>query len=391
LTESIAMFVPLMVLKNAFRHKLRTSLTVVGIIVAITAFGLLRTIVDAWYAGAEATSSARLVSRNAISLVFSMPLTYAQKIRQVPGVTAVSWANWFGGVYITERNFFPQFAIDAATYLDMYPEFVLKPEERKAFLVDRRGAVVGRKLADQYGWKLGDQIPLRGTIFPGTWTFTLRAIYDGVDAKTDETQFFFHWQFLNETVKARFPRRGDQIGVYVVEIRDPTQAAAISQDIDATFKNSLAETLTETEKAFQLGFVAMTEAILVAVQAVSFVVIVIIMAVMANTMAMTARERYSEYATMKALGFGQGFVALLVFAESIGIALAGGALGILLTFPLANIFAGAMGTLFPVFFVSRETVLMQLGASLVIGVVAAAVPAWRAARVRIVDGLRAIA
>ncbi len=385
------MFVPLMVLKNAFRHKLRTSLTVVGIVVAITAFGLLRTIVDAWYAGAEATSSARLVSRNAISLVFPMPLTYAQKIRQVPGVTAVSWANWFGGVYITERNFFPQFAIDAATYLDMYPEFVLKPEERKAFLTDRRGAVVGRKLADQYGWKVGDQIPLRGTIFPGTWTFTLRAIYDGIDAKTDETQFFFHWQFLNETVKARFPRRGDQIGVYVVEIRDPTQAAAISQDIDATFKNSLAETLTETEKAFQLGFVAMTEAILVAVQAVSFVVIIIIMAVMANTMAMTARERYSEYATMKALGFGQGFVAVLVFAESIGIALAGGALGILLTFPLANAFAGAMGTLFPVFFVSRETVLMQLAASLVIGIVAAAVPAWRAARVRIVDGLRAIA
>jgi putative ABC transport system permease protein len=385
------MFVPLMVLKNAFRHKLRTSLTVVGIVVAITAFGLLRTIVDAWYAGAEATSSARLVSRNAISLVFPMPLTYAQKIRQVPGVTAVSWANWFGGVYITERNFFPQFAIDAATYLDMYPEFVLKPEEKKAFLTDRRGAVVGRKLADQYGWKVGDQIPLRGTIFPGTWTFTLRAIYDGVDAKTDETQFFFHWQFLNETVKARFPRRGDQIGVYVVEIRDPTQAAAISQDIDATFKNSLAETLTETEKAFQLGFVAMTEAILVAVQAVSFVVIIIIMAVMANTMAMTARERYSEYATMKALGFGQGFVAVLVFAESIGIALAGGALGILLTFPLANAFAGAMGTLFPVFFVSHETVLMQLAASLVIGIVAAAVPAWRAARVRIVDGLRAIA
>ncbi len=385
------MFVPLLVLKNAFRHKLRTSLTVVGIIVAITAFGLLRTIVDAWYAGAEATSSARLVSRNAISLVFSMPLTYAQKIRQVPGVTGVSWANWFGGVYITERNFFPQFAIDAATYLDMYPEFVLSPAERKAFLVDRRGAVVGRKLADQYGWKIGDQIPLRGTIFPGTWTFNLRAIYDGADAKTDETQFFFHWQFLNESVKARFPRRGDQIGVYIVQIRDPAQAASISQDIDATFKNSLAETLTETEKAFQLGFVAMTEAILLAVQAVSFVVIVIIMAVMANTMAMTARERYGEYATMKALGFGNGFVALLIFAESIGIAIVGGALGVLLTFPLAAAFAGALGTLFPVFFVSQETVLMQMAAALVVGVVAACVPAWRAARVRIVDGLRATA
>jgi putative ABC transport system permease protein len=385
------MYVVFLVIKNAFRHKLRTTLTVVGIVVAITAFGLLRTIVDAWYAGAEATSSARLVTRNAISLVFAMPLTYAEKIRQVPGVASVSWANWFGGVYITERNFFPQFAIDGATYFDMYPEFVLKPEERKAFLVDRKGAVVGRKLADQYGWKLGDQIPIRGTIFPGTWTFTLRAIYDGVDAKTDETQFYFHWQFLNETVKARFPKRGDQVGIYIVEIKDPSQAAVVSQEVDATFKNSLAETLTETEKAFQLGFVAMTEAILVAVQAVSFVVIVIIMAVMANTMAMTARERYSEYATLKALGFRNGFVALLVFSESVGIALAGGILGILITFPIANAFAVAMGTLFPVFFVSRETVLMQLGASLVIGVVAAAVPAWRAARVRIVDGLRAVA
>ncbi len=385
------MYVVFLVFKNAFRHKLRTSLTIVGIIVAITAFGLLRTIVEAWYAGAEATSSARLVTRNSISLVFSMPLTYAQKIRQVPGVAAVSWANWFGGIYITERNFFPQFAIDAATYLDMYPEFVLKPEEKKAFLVDRKGAVVGRKLADQYGWKIGDQIPLRGTIFPGTWTFTLRAIYDGVDAKTDETQFYFHWQYLNEAIKARFPRRGDQIGVFIVEIRDPAQAAAISRDVDATFRNSLAETLTETEKAFQLGFVAMTETILVAVQAVSFVVIIIIMAVMANTMAMTARERYGEYATMKTLGFGNGFVALLIFAESIGIALAGGGLGILLTFPLANAFAGAMGTLFPVFFVSRQTVLMQLGAALVVGVVAACVPAWRAARVRIVDGLRSLA
>jgi len=385
------MYVVFLVFKNAFRHKLRTTLTIVGIVVAITAFGLLRTIVEAWYAGAEATSSARLVTRNSISLVFSMPLTYAQKIRQVPGVAAVSWANWFGGIYITERNFFPQFAIDAATYLDMYPEFVLKPDEKKAFLVDRKGAVVGRKLADQYGWKIGDQIPLRGTIFPGTWTFTLRAIYDGVDAKTDETQFFFHWQFLNESIKVRFPRRGDQIGVYIVEIRDPAQAAAISRDVDATFRNSLAETLTETEKAFQLGFVAMTETILVAVQAVSFVVIIIIMAVMANTMAMTARERYGEYATMKALGFGNAFVALLIFAESVGIAMAGGVLGILLTFPLANAFAGAMGTLFPIFFVSRETVLMQLGASFVVGFVAACVPAWRAARVRIVDGLRATA
>ena len=132
-----------LVAKNAFRHKLRTALTVVGIVVAITAFGLLRTIVDAWYAGANASSSARLVTRSAVSLVFSLPLTYAQKIRQVPGVRSVSWANWFGGVYISERNFFPQFAIDATSYLDMYPEFILPAGERKAFMTDRKGAVVG--------------------------------------------------------------------------------------------------------------------------------------------------------------------------------------------------------------------------------------------------------
>jgi len=385
------MFVVFLVLRNAFRHKLRTTLTMVGIIVAIVAFGLLRTIVDAWYAGAEATSSARLISRNAISLVFSLPLSYAQKIRQVEGVSAVSWANWFGGVYITESNFFPQFAVDAATYLDMYPEYVLKPEEKKAFLVDRQGVVVGRKLATEYGWKIGDQIPLRGTIYPGTWTFALRGIYDGADAKVDETQFLFHWQYLNETIKARFPRRGDQAGVYIVEIRDPGQAAEVSNRVDATFKNSLAETLTETEKAFQLGFVAMTEAILVAIQAVSWVVIIIIMAVMANTMAMTARERYSEYATMKALGFGGGFVALLIIAESVGIALVGGLFALLLTIPIADAFGTAMGTLFPVFFVSHETMLMQMGAALIVGLVASAVPAWRASRVRIVDGLRAVA
>ncbi len=384
------MYLLRLVIKNALRHKLRTTLTVVGIVVAITAFGLLRTIVDAWYAGANASSSARLVTRSAISLIFSLPLTYAQRIRQVPGVAGVSWANWFGGVYITERNFFPQFAIDAPTYLDMYPEFVLSPEEKKAFLVDRQGCIVGRKLADQYRWKIGDQIPLRGTIFSGTWTFTLRGIYDGAEKGTDQSTMFFHWSLLNETIKKRIPRRADAAGVFIVKINDPAEAASVSNAIDATFKNSLAETLTETEKAFQLGFVAMTEAILLAVQAVSFVVIVIIMAVMANTMAMTARERSAEYATMKALGFRGSYVASLILGESLAIALGGGLLGVALTFPLARAFAEKMGTLFPIFFVSEETIAMQVGAALIVGAVAACVPAWTAARLSIVDGLRAI-
>jgi putative ABC transport system permease protein len=379
-----------LVAKNAFRHQLRTALTMVGIVVAITAFGLLRTIVDAWYAGANASSSARLVTRSAVSLVFPLPLTYAQKIRQVPGVQSVSWANWFGGVYISERNFFPQFAIDPASYLDMYPEFLLSAAERKAFLMDRKGAIVGRKLAEQYGWKVGDVIPLRGTIYTGTWAFTLRGIYDGADKGTDQSTMFMHWDLLNETIKKLYPRRADQTGVFMVQLRDPAAAAEVSAAIDAMFRNSLAETLTETEKAFQLSFVAMTEAILLAIQAVSYVVIVIIMAVMANTMAMTARERGSEYATMKALGFSCGFVALLILAESVGIALTGGLAAIALTIPLADAFAERMGSLFPIFFVSEQTMLLQMGAALAVGVVAAALPAWRTASVRIVDGLRAV-
>jgi putative ABC transport system permease protein len=381
----------MLVLRNLLRHKLRTILTALGIVVAIASFGILRTIVDAWYAGANASSSARLVTRSSVSLVFPLPLTYAQKIRQVDGVESVAAVNWFGGVYISERNFFPQFAIQAPAYLAMYPELLLDDAERKAFYTDRTGALAGRKLAEQYGWKVGDTIPLRGTIFPGTWSFTLRGIYDGADKTVDTSTFFFHWDYLNETVKRSFPRRGDQAGLFVVRIRDPGQAAAVSQSVDATFANSLAETLTETEKAFQLSFVAMTEAILVAIQAVSYVVILIIMAVMANTMAMTARERYGEYATLKAIGFSAPFVAGLIAAESMSLALAAAAIGIAMTFPLANAFGDAMGSLFPVFYVSEETVALQLGAALAVGAVAAAIPAWRAARVRIVDGLRAVA
>jgi len=379
-----------LIAKNALRHKLRTALTGFGIVVAITAFGLLRTVIDAWYAGANASSSARLVTRNAVSLVFSLPLTYAQKIRSVDGVAAVSWANWFGGIYISERNFFAQFAVDAPSYLEIYPEFVLAPEEKRAFLADRQGAIAGRKLADQYGWKVGDQIPLRGTIFPGTWTFNLRGIYVGATRTTAESQMLFHWDYLNETVKKRFPRRADQTGVFIAQLKDPDQAAAVSQAIDATFRNSLAETLTETENAFQLGFVSMSEAILLAIQAVSFVVIVIIMAVMANTMAMTARERGAEYATLKALGFGGGFVSILIFGESLLIALTGGLAGAALTFPVATSFREALGQFFPIFYVSNETVALQIGAALVVGTVAALFPAWRASRQSVVEGLRAI-
>jgi putative ABC transport system permease protein len=385
------MFLLRLLLKNAFRHKLRTGLTLIGLVVAICAFGLLRTIVDAWYAGVEASSSTRLVTRSSISLTFQLPLSYAQRIRAVEGVRAISWANWFGGVYITERNFFPQFAIDPASYLALYPEYLIADAEKLAFFRDRQGAVVGRGLAKKFGWQIGDPIPLRGTIYPGTWTFNLRAIYDGVDAKTDENQMFVHWAFINESLRQSARRRADAVGVYIVGIDEPNNAALISQRIDALFANSLAETLSETEKAFQLSFVSMSEAILVAIQAVSFIIVVIIMAVMANTMTMTARERLAEYATLKALGFPPAFVVGLLYGESLLIAGIGGVLGVAATLPLSAAFARATGTLFPVFQVSPLTMSLQLLAAAIVGIVAAAWPAWRMSRIDIVDGLRHVA
>ena len=386
------MFLLRLLFKNAFRHRLRTMLTMVGLVVAICAFGLLRTIVDAWYAGVEGTSSTRLITRNSISLTFPLPLSYAERLRSVEGVTGLSWSNWFGGVYITERNFFPQFAVDAPSYLALYPEYVLNDDEKKAFLLDRQGVIVGRKLADTYGWKVGDQIALRGTIYPGTWVFNLRGIWDGVDAKTDESQMLLHWQYLSETARKRLGRSmADYVGVYVLRIDQPDNAPVVAERIDTMFRNSLAETLTETEKAFQLSFVSMSETILVAISAVSLVIVVIIMAVMANTMSMTARERLSEYATLKALGFPPGFIVKLLFGESLVIALLGGGLGLALTLPVAAAFAQSVGTLFPVFRVSELTMALQLLASVVVGVVAAAWPAWKMSRISIVNGLRHVA
>ena len=384
------MFLFKLLLKNAFRHKLRTGLTMVGLVVAICAFGLLRTIVDAWYAGVEGSSSTRLVVRSNISLTFALPLNYAQRLRAVDGVQQVSWANWFGGIYITERNFFPQFAVEPASYLALYPEYRIPDAQKLAFYRDRQGAVVGRKLATKFGWKIGDQIPLRGTIYPGTWTFTLRGIWDGADAKTDESQMLVHWGFINESIRQRAKGRADAVGVYIVGIDEPNNAALIAQRVDKQFANSLAETLTETEAAFQLSFVSMSEAILVAVRAVSFIIVLIIMAVMANTMTMTARERLAEYATLKALGFSPGFVVRLLFGESLLIAALGGLAGLLLTLPLASVFRAAVGTLFPVFQVSTLTMALQLAAALGVGLVAAAWPAWRMSRIDIVAGLRHI-
>jgi len=381
-----------LILKNAFRHRLRTGLTILGIVIAILSFGMLQTLVTAWYEGANLASSTRLVSRNAISLVFPLPIAYRDRIRGVEGVRRVTFVNWFGGIYKEPSNFFPQFAADARTFLDMYPELRFVEGDREAFLRDRKGCIIGTKLAEKYGFKLGDTIPLRGTIYPGTWNFTVRGIYryEGANVSADITNMYFHWQYLDDAIRAISPRRGGQVGTFIIDIDRAENLGTIARAIDTTFKNSLAETLTESEKSFNLSFVAMSDQIITIVKLVSFVVVLIIMAVMANTMAMTARERMSEYATLKALGFGPGFIVALVAGESLFIAGVGCVLAIALTFPVAAGFGKALSSLFPIFRVADETFVWQFGCALVVGAAAAVLPSLRAATVNVVDGLRSI-
>src|SRR5512134_126771 len=385
------MFFLRFVFRNVFRARLRSTLTIVGLVIAILAFGLLQTVVRAWYAGAEAASATRLITRNAISLTFAMPVYYRDKIRAVPGVTAVSVSNWFGGIYKEPKNFFAQFAVDAPTFFPMYPEFVFEPGEYQEFLRDRRGAAVGRQLADLYGFRVGDTIPLKSTIYPGNWEFTVRAIYDAKDETTITRQMYFHFDYLNEQIKKVFPRRADAAGVFVVGIKDGPSAADVARTVDSEFKNSLAETLTETEKAFTLGFVAMVETIVVAIEGVSYVVILIIMAVAANTMAMTARERLAEYATLKALGFKPGMVAAIIMGEALLLALIGAGIAMLLTAPVVKGFHAATISVFAKMPLVAETFYLQAACAVVVGLVAGVVPAFRAARVKIVDGLRHVA
>jgi putative ABC transport system permease protein len=376
--------------RSTYRHPLRTALTVLGMAVAVMAFCLLRTVVAAWYSGVDLSSPLRLVTRSSVSLLFPLPLSYLSKIQAIPGIRNVGYAYWFEGIYVDKKNFFPQFAMSLPGYLEMYPEFIFTPEQKLAFIKDRRGAAAGRKLARRFGWKIGDNIVLTGTYFQGEYRLVLRAIYDGRDPNTDETQFFFHWDYVNETMKKSAPQMADQVGWYLVQVERPDLAPVVSQEIDAAFKNSLAETLTETEAAFNLSFVEMTSSILLAIRVVSWVVIGVILVVLANTMAMNARERLGEYAVLKTLGFRPRHLAGLIVGESLLLSLVGGVLGLIFSFPLVGLFPKEVEQYFPGLFVTRPTMIVGLAAALAVGVLAAIVPAWRAARVGIAEALRRI-
>src|SRR5215831_5744474 len=355
------MNLPLLAFRNVRRNRLRTVLTVAGVMIAMFAFGFLRTVIAAYYAGAEAAAKDRLVVRNATSLVVDLPEAYKQKIGQIPGVTKVGIANWFGGEYKDPRNFFAKFGV-TDDYLDLYPEFIVKPEERSAWDADPRGCIVGAKLADKFGWHVGDIIPIKGTIYTGDWKFTLRGIYTGKERNTDQTQFFFHWKYLMDEQPVEFQ---GSVGFYIIGISDPSRAAEIAKTVDKEFKGSPKETLTEDERAFQMEFISMATVIIGALQVVSGFVMLIVALIIGNTIAMAVRERGSEVAILKALGFSGGRLAILITVESMVLAFLGGLFGVAMALPIINGFGkfleANMGGFFPVFYLTNQTMLMMVG------------------------------
>jgi putative ABC transport system permease protein len=380
-----------LVFKNSLRHKLRTSLTILGLAIAVMAFGVLRTVVDMWYAGIDAAAPNRLITRQAVSYIFPLPYSYRDQIAKIPGVETITYANWFGGTYIDKNKFFARMAVDPETFFDVYPEFLTESKELETFKKERNSCIVGSDIAKQYGFKIGDVIPIEGDIYPGKWEFVVRGIYKPRTQSTDATQMLFHWTAVDERMKTEMPGRAGNVGWYIIKIKDPAQAGIISDQIDTDYKDSPNATKTETERAFTQNFIAGLNSLLTAMNFVAFVIIGIIMLILGNTMIMSARERIREYAVFKTLGFSAGHLIGLILGESMLISCLGAGAGLLLTYPVVAMIAAIIPKgFFPIFYVAPATLILGALAALSVGLIASIFPIQRALGTKIVDGLRHI-
>jgi putative ABC transport system permease protein len=378
-----------LIVKGARRNKRRTALTVISVAVAVFLFSALRAVLDGFNAATEASSSTRIVTVRSTSLFFSMPTSHGEAIRSTPGVRDITWANWFGGVYKDPRNFFAQFATDADSYLRLYPEIVLTPEERKTFLEDRTGCIVGDGLAKRFGFKVGDRIALQvGIPIYGTrdFDFTIRGVYHSAGAAVDNQSMMFHWKYADERALVK-----GQVGWFVSEVANPDQATQVAQAIDRRFGNSPYETKTDTEKQFQSQFVSMFGNLKLLLGSIALAVVITTLFVAGNTMAMSVRERTTEIAVMRTLGFQSGMIFALIAGEALIIAVAGGIIGVVLARTIVNPNFFQMGAFIPEFHMSNTTTVVALALSAVIGVLAGVIPATMASRLKIVDALRQVA
>ena len=371
---------------NLFRKKIRFVLTIGSFAVALFLFGVLAVVRASFAGNVDIAGADRLVVINRTSIIQPMPLSYADKIRRIPGVKELTYANWFGGVYQDERNFFPQFAIDVDNQRRVYPEFDIPEEQWQNFVKDREGAIAGAATAKRFGWKVGDRIPIKGTFIGGVWEFNLDGIYHGTRQADDETQFWFQWKRLEEQ---RPDRMKGQVGWYTVKLDHPDDSLRISKAIDTEFANSPFETHTDTEKAFAAGWVKQFGNIQFLIMAIGGVVFFTLLLVTGNTMAIAVRERTGELAVLKAVGYSDRFVLFFVLVESLVIALIGGTLGL----GLAKLFTlGGDPTrgLLPFFFLPGEAIVAGLALTVVVGAISGVIPAIGAMRLRVVDALRRV-
>jgi putative ABC transport system permease protein len=385
-------FLPL-VWANLKRKKVRTGLTLLAIAASFFLYGLVQVLKTSLSAGVDVAGNDRLVTIHKVSLIQPLPVAYLARIARIPGVDAVTHANWFGGVYKEPKNFFPQMAVATESYLDLYPELILSEEEKRAWLADRTGAIVGRATAQRFGFEVGDRIPIQGTIYQrpdgGSWEFTVDGVYDGREKGTDTSALFFHYDYLEESLP---PSWQGLVGWYVLRVADPARAGEVALAIDAAFANSPYETKTSTEKAFAKAFADQIGSIGAISAAIAGIVFFIMLLVAGNTMAQAVRERTNELAVLKTLGFGRGRVLGLVLAESFGLAIAGGALGVVPLLLLIPVLRGApvVEQYLPVFYLPRGALLAGLGFILLLGLVTGLLPGWQAMRLRIVDALRRV-
>ena len=376
-----------LVQKNLFRKRLRTILTIVAIFVAFLIFGILATFQKALNAGVEVAGADRLITVNKINFTLPMPLAYATRTAAVPGVKQVAHAEWFGGYYKEPRNFLVAFAIDPKNYLDIYPEYVLPPAQREAFLRNKTGLVVGKAVADQYGWKAGDRVPLKSNIYrqrngSDTWDFTIEGIVTGNDARVDTNFVMFHYQYLADTRSF-----GDgTTGWMILKTADTKENARIMREVDALFANSAFETETKTEQAFNKAFAEQLGDLGFIVTSVVGAAFVTILLIVGNTMMLTVRERTNEIAVMKTIGFTTNRIFGLVLAESMLLALIGGVLGVVAAWLFSFALAGPLSRFGPVAF-SYDTALTAFVLMALLGFLTGVIPAYRAMNTNIITAL----
>jgi len=373
---------------NLFRKKVRLLLTIGSFAVALFLFVFLAVVRDAFNRGTDVAGADRLVVINRTSIINPIPLKYRDQILRIPGVKVITHNNWFGGTYIEEKNFFPQFVIDPENQRQVFPELIVPDNQWNAFVKDRVGAIAGAKLAERFQWKVGDRIPIKTSLYGGgAWEFNLDGIYHGKRPQDDETQFWFQWDYFEERVPQSFK---GQIGWYVLRVDNPDDAPRIAKSIDDLFMNSPNETKTETESAFAAGWVKQFGNIQTLIISIGTVVFFTLLLVTGNTMAISVRERTAELAVFKAIGFSDRMILFFVLAEALTIALIGGGIGILLALAAIPGLATALNGLLPSIVLAPPMLFFGIAVAIVTGILSGILPGFGAMRLRVVNALRRV-